>query len=180
MAIIVSVPPSRCTGEGSTVFVLMVLSWPKPLLGGFFSGPHGLGIGETIHALVLLVTGVALDPDPLDLALAAECIELLPQGPVLYGLLISRFPPSFLPAGEPLSDPVDHILAVAVEGGWETGRKGSEGPDGGCQLHLVVGRCRIPTTDDLLLVTDKNESCVATWARVSDAGPIRENEGMRC
>src|SRR3984957_5669572 len=67
--------------------------------------------GQLVGALVARVAGVTLDPVPGDLVRCHRGDEALPQVDVLDRLLGGGPPAVALPSGQPLGDPVEHVLA---------------------------------------------------------------------
>ena len=60
------------------------------------------------------MAGVALDPHQLVVTPSGGSIQLLQQFTVQYRLAVGFFPAAALPAGHPLGEGINHILAIAV------------------------------------------------------------------
>ena len=68
-----------------------------------------------VCGLIQLVPGMSLNPDHLVVPAGACGIERFEQVTVLHRFTVGLFPAAFLPPGHPLSEGVDHVLAVAVD-----------------------------------------------------------------
>src|SRR5690606_758056 len=77
-------------------------------------GPRLLGRGarDRVHALVVRVAIVALDPAPLDLVALAGRVQALPQVAVLDRVAAGGLPAAAHPAGHPLGDALAHVLRI--------------------------------------------------------------------
>ena len=71
-------------------------------------------IRQGVRLLVELVTRVALDPNKLVVAAGQRLIQRLQKIAVEHGLAVGFLPALLLPAGHPLGQRVNDVLAIAV------------------------------------------------------------------
>ncbi len=120
------------------------------------------------------MAGVPFDPEPLDLVAAHFRIQRLPQVDILDRLAIGRHPPFFLPADDPLGDPLAHILAVGSEANLAGLVQGAQAHDGGHQLHPVISGEPKTGADLFAMLAINHDGTVTARARIAEAGAIRE------
>src|SRR5579859_2998048 len=94
--------------------------------------------GELVGALIAGVTGVTLDPFPVNVVAVHRLGEPAPQVGVLHWLLRRGQPPVALPALDPLRDPAEHVGAVRVQGDRDRALEGLQRHDGRHQFHPVI------------------------------------------
>src|SRR5438128_1292690 len=88
---------------------------PDPLPQERVNHTPDSGAGELVATLVVGMTGVTLEPAPVDLVAGALCLELTPQVVVLHGFAVQRAPALDLPTRQPLRDAIAQILGVGKE-----------------------------------------------------------------
>src|SRR6185369_12237683 len=67
-------------------------------------------IGERVDTFVARISGMSLDPVPLELMALYELIERLPQILVLHGLLVGSLPSACFPLRHPFEHALSHVL----------------------------------------------------------------------
>src|SRR6266849_9101134 len=110
---------------------------------------------------------------PGDLVLLDQLEQRLPEVAVLHGLLLGIAPAIGAPAEIPLvTEAVDDIGAVAVDGHGAAAAEGAQALDGAGQLHALVGRARFAAGElDLVAVVDEDGG-PAAGAGITAAGPV--------
>src|SRR6201992_3213582 len=109
---------------------------------------HGDAVtGELIGALVLVVTGMALDPVPAHFMRFQRRVQPLPEIDILDRLLVGGAPAIPFPAVKPAGDALAHILAVGGEIDHAGLFQRLQRRDRRHQLHAVVGGVRFATLE---------------------------------
>src|SRR5690606_30227386 len=173
-------PRRRCPqarGMGGSRFAALGSSGPMPtargagyrsrLSGSTDADPCPSGCeSQRVDQLVLLVPCVTLGPAPRHRVARLELEERFPQVLVLDRLAARRTPPVGLPALQPaVRESLLQVLAVSDDRDSTALCQCSEGPDGRCQFHTVVGGVSFEARSLLALV--------AVLEEVSPAAPAR-------
>jgi hypothetical protein len=114
----------------------------RAAVGGALQFIHA-AIGESVGAFIAAVSGVPLDPAPLNAVFAGEFIEALPEVGVLHRLLVGGTPAVALPVVNPFADAFLQVLRIGVKthAGWPL--EGLQGTNRGGHFHTVVGGVRL-------------------------------------
>lgn len=88
------------------------------------------------------MTGVALDPVPMDVMLRFRLLQPLPKIDILDRFFIGCAPPPRFPGRDPAGDAAPEILRVREEIDGARARQRFQRHDRGHQLHPIVGRER--------------------------------------
>src|SRR5262249_51837760 len=130
-------------------------------------------------AIVLGVVGVTLGPAPGDLVFVREGEQFLPEFGVLDRLLLLGPPAVALPADDPGGDAILDIFAVGDHRHAAATVEQAQPPDGGAQLHPVVGGRRIGPGSFAAVPAGEEDDPPAAWAGVALARAISVDRDRR-
>jgi hypothetical protein len=85
------------------------------------------------------ITGMTLDPLPVDLMPLHGGIQTFPQVLILHWLLIGGAPAARLPRRQPFVESLHHVFGVSVERDCTRLLEGLQCDDRRHQLHAIVG-----------------------------------------
>jgi hypothetical protein len=127
---------------------------------------------QLVGALVLGMSGVALDPDPFDRVLRGQAVQFAPQVLVLHRLLARRLPAAPLPAVDPLADALLHVLRIGVHPRRHRALQGAQGLDHGGHFHAVVGSDLLAAEQFPFGIALAQDCAPAAGAGIAAAGAV--------
>ncbi len=104
-----------------------------------FDGGDGF-VGEFVAAFVIGVTGVTLDPVPVNFVVRGGGVEFAPEIGVFDRLLRTGAPAVAFPTSDPLADALANVLRVGVKVDLAGFFEDMQCFDGSLQLHTVIRR----------------------------------------
>ena len=116
---------------------------------------------------------------PLDVVLARETIELLPQVRVLDRLAVSGFPAVLLPCVDPVLDALFHILRVGIDRDRAAPLEAFKRANHRGKLHAIIGRVGLAAKELALGAFAAQERSPSAGTGVSLAGSIGVDDYRR-
>lgn len=133
---------------------------------------------QGVATLVLRMSGMALEPVPIDTVGPASVIEASPEVCIFYRFTLSGHPTSLAPRVDPLGDTHPQILGIGENGDFAGFLEHLESANRSAQFHAVVGRGRL-TPGDGALVFAVTQNCRPTaWAGIPEASTISKNRDL--
>src|SRR6266567_6892387 len=142
---------------------------------------HGIDaeVGQRIGAMITWRFGVSADPVPLDVVLAREAIERLPQVRVLDRLASRRFPAVLFPSVNPVFDAFLDVLRIGVHRDGAASVEALKRANDCGKLHAVVGCIRLAAENLALDAPACQESSPPARARITLARAVGVNDDRR-
>jgi len=137
------------------------------------------GGGQLIAALVPLVTGVALEPLPVDFMAAGEDVQFTPEILIFDGIAFLGAPTASTPVLDPGGDALAKVIGVGEHLDEAGAVKGLEPLDRRLKFHAVVGRRGYSSGEFPSLVLVHDDTRPGAGAGISLAAAVGVDDDLR-